>query len=246
MNKVLKINKIFASIQGEAFFQGFPCVFVRLHGCNLNCNYCDTKLDNSDFMLMTSKQVYDKVKSFGIQKVCITGGEPLLQIENLYWLLEELGKDYDVSVETNGAIKIPEKADFTGVFYVIDIKCPSSGQSVDWDIVKYNIPIIGNSCSEIKFVVSTFNDFNFAVDAMEKINKMCDENRYEDYCERGMLDYYDSNIHFYPTYIFSPIYYNGEEKDYFKFANWIARQLFRLNLNGAKIQLQLHKLIGVE
>jgi len=76
---MLKVNEIFLSIQGEGITTGFPTVFLRLTGCNLRCNYCDTTYSHQEGELMTLTKIIDKIKSFGIKRLCLTGGEPLLQ-----------------------------------------------------------------------------------------------------------------------------------------------------------------------
>lgn len=249
-NNVLKVNNIFVSIQGESSLQGFPCVFVRLHGCNLNCSYCDTQLNEEDFTLMTAKQVYNKIMEIKPDTgfVCITGGEPLLQIKNMKWLLKKLSEEYlCVKIETNGSIIIPKWAqELDNVDYVMDIKMPSSGCKVNWNVIEKNIPIIANVQTEIKFVVSKHNDFFVALKYMERIKSLCDKYLYNEYCKSGLLDYYDEECHMYPVFYFSPVFDKPENSNKIAmFSNWIARQLVFRNID-AGIQLQLHKLIGVE
>jgi 7-carboxy-7-deazaguanine synthase len=77
----LQINEIFYSIQGESSYAGYPCVFIRLTGCNLRCSYCDTQYA---YFAGEGIELYDILKQIGLYKcdlVEITGGEPLLQQE---------------------------------------------------------------------------------------------------------------------------------------------------------------------
>ena len=123
---MLKINEIYASIQGESSHTGLPCVFIRLTGCNLRCSWCDTAYAFYDGKNLTVEETLQKVETFGLPLVEITGGEPLLQ-EDVYPLMETLlKKGYRVMLETSGALpidKVPEK-----VIKILDIKCPGSGE----------------------------------------------------------------------------------------------------------------------
>ena len=123
---MLKINEIYASIQGESSHTGLPCVFIRLTGCNLRCSWCDTAYAFYEGYDLTIEETLQKVETFGLPLVEITGGEPLLQ-ENVYPLMEALlKKGYRVMLETGGALpidKVPER-----VIKILDIKCPGSGE----------------------------------------------------------------------------------------------------------------------
>src|SRR6185437_12965755 len=104
MDRKLKINEIFFSIQGESSWTGFPTVFVRTSGCHLRCTYCDTTYAYHDGQLLTLEEILDQVASHGARYVCVTGGEPLLQPQ-IYALLEALcDRNYNVSLETSGDI----------------------------------------------------------------------------------------------------------------------------------------------
>ena len=71
----------FPSVQGEGVMIGTPMTFIRLQGCNLDCEWCDTEYakDKRFGTPMTVSEIIDEVESFGLQWVCITGGEPMLQ-----------------------------------------------------------------------------------------------------------------------------------------------------------------------
>lgn len=102
---ILKVSEIFASVQGEGLRQGEPTIFVRLIGCNLRCNFCDTKYAWEGGDDISVQQVIEQVKQqhkeFPANWVCITGGEPLLQdIRELAQKLKE--KDLKIQIETNG------------------------------------------------------------------------------------------------------------------------------------------------
>lgn len=129
MSGKLIVNEIFYSLDGEGIRAGYPAVFIRLAGCNLRCNYCDTEyaLRSSDGKEMTIPEIIAKVKSFGnCRNITLTGGEPLLQ-RNAIALLKELHGEFDTIVETNGAVKIDEALPFASI--CMDWKIPSSGMN---------------------------------------------------------------------------------------------------------------------
>lgn len=228
---VLKVNEIFKSIQGESLMQGFPCVFVRLHGCNLNCSYCDTIQKKDDYTFMTAEEVYDRIKSFNCEYICITGGEPLLQSEALTKLIGLLN-NYKVSIETNGTMPTPKYWSlvlYKNVNFTFDIKTPSSGYLIDDKFEVFRNMWLTTENTEFKFVVSNDEDLEFSVSAMEKI-------------KRFYFDYWKDTD--YPQFSFSPVCFKVN-KEYFEFAKYIADYLVENNIN-ARLQLQLHKLIGVK
>ena len=98
---MLNIVEIFYSIQGEGKFSGYPCVFVRLHGCNLSCSFCDEPLHKGEYKCFTSKELLEKIKEYPSKQVVITGGEPSLNDINEF--IDALHVEgYHVAVETNG------------------------------------------------------------------------------------------------------------------------------------------------
>ena len=93
--KYLKINEIFFSIQGESLNTGIPTVFVRLTGCPLRCNYCDTKYAFKEGVKMSLSNIIKKIKSYDSRFVTITGGEPLAQ-HNVYSLIDLLLEEWGI------------------------------------------------------------------------------------------------------------------------------------------------------
>ena len=102
-----KVNEIFYSLQGEGYWTGTPLVFVRFSGCNLKCPWCDTAHENGT--LMSAEDIVDAVNranTGGVTRVCLTGGEPLLQVDKaLVIALENQG--YRIHLETNGTLPLP-------------------------------------------------------------------------------------------------------------------------------------------
>jgi len=153
----LKVNEIFYSIQGESSFSGIPCVLIRLTGCNLRCSYCDTRYAYEEGTLWNIPAIIDHVSSYHSRLVEITGGEPLLQKETPLLINELLGRGYDVLLETNGSK--PIRTIDRRCVRIVDIKCPSSGESHNND---YSILEDLTEQDEVKFVVGERNDYEFA------------------------------------------------------------------------------------
>src|SRR3972149_1543275 len=168
MPKIL-VNEIFYSLQGEGYGQGLPTVFVRLQGCNLNpgCTYCDTGYARrGGGEALTAKEVVDRVVWLSPHtgtRVCITGGEPLLQEEGLGELVSILNRYlYYIEVFTNGSL--PKPSWWTRVTsWVVDIKAPSSGvvstYASDWIKSRYS--------DQVKVTVGTSEDLSFSAGIVE-------------------------------------------------------------------------------
>lgn len=122
----LRITEIFLSLQGEADTVGFPTVFVRLTGCPLRCEYCDTAYAFTGGELRTLDDVLGVVRDYGVRHVCVTGGEPLAQKACIPLLKSLCDAGYRVSLETSGAL--PVDAVDPRVQRVVDVKTPASGE----------------------------------------------------------------------------------------------------------------------
>lgn len=108
----MRINEIFYSLQGEGFWTGTPMVFVRFAGCNLKCPFCDTR--HEAYAEMTEEEIVEEVARHGAGRVCITGGEPCLQVtESLVEMLH--AKGLKVHMETNGTLLPPANVDWVTV-----------------------------------------------------------------------------------------------------------------------------------
>ena len=171
LGQKIKINEIFYSIQGESSFSGLPCIFIRFTYCNLRCNYCDTEYAFYDGKELTIDEIVKQVKVYDCQLVEITGGEPLIQ-KNIFPLIQELLKnEYEILLETGGHIDI-SKVD-KKVKIIMDLKCPSSGESEKnlWSNLEKLIPT-----TEIKFVIGNKIDFDWAISIVNKY-KITQNNR---------------------------------------------------------------------
>ena len=164
MNGTLKINEMFLSVQGESTHVGRVCSFVRLTGCPLRCTYCDTEYAFFEGQSQTFDEVFDRLSSFGSKLVEVTGGEPLAQRNAIPFMNELVARGYEVLLETSGAYPIFDVPKEVAV--IMDIKTPGSkeGGKMVWD----NIGSLKPGLDELKFVVCSREDFDFAVDVSKK------------------------------------------------------------------------------
>ena len=156
---VLKINEIFYSIQGESSLTGKPTVFIRTSGCHLRCTYCDTTYAYYKGKKMSNKDIIEKISKYPCKRVCLTGGEPLLQ-KGSHSLLDNLLKlNYFCSIETSGSLdcsKLPR-----GIKKIIDIKTPDSGEPDT--LCMDNLKCVGDGKTEFKFVICSKRDFEWSI-----------------------------------------------------------------------------------
>lgn len=164
----LYINELFYSLQGESTYAGLPCVFIRLRGCHLRCNYCDTEYAFHEGDKRTLDQILDQCFELtggvaGCDLYEVTGGEPLLQrgVHPLMARLCEMGKT--VLVETSGACDI-STCD-PRVIRIMDLKTPGSGEveKNDWA----NLDRLTER-DEVKFVLTDRADYDWMVEVLEK------------------------------------------------------------------------------
>ena len=153
----LRINEIFHSLQGEADAVGYPTVFVRLTGCPLRCQYCDTEYAFHEGHWLDLDAILDKVRSFNTQHVCVTGGEPLAQ-PNCRTLLARLCEDgFMVSLETSGAMDISGLD--ARVARVVDVKTPGSREAQRNRIDNFGLL---TQHDQLKFVICSREDFDWS------------------------------------------------------------------------------------
>lgn len=157
MSTSLRITEIFHSLQGEARSVGRPTVFVRLTGCPLRCQYCDTAYAFSGGKQREIAGIVDEVAAYGARCVCVTGGEPLAQ-EGCHALLEALcDRGWEVSLETSGAMDV-SRVD-PRVIKVMDLKTPGSaecGRNLESNIAHLR------PHDQVKFVICSREDYDWA------------------------------------------------------------------------------------
>jgi 7-carboxy-7-deazaguanine synthase len=153
----LRITEIFFSLQGETSTVGLPTVFVRLTGCPLRCQYCDTVYAFSGGKLMSVESILASVRQYGVRRVTVTGGEPLAQpvCHGLLTALCDAG--YPTSLETSGALDV--SAVDRRVSKILDLKTPGSGEVSRncWQNLDYC-----TAADQIKFVICDRQDYEWA------------------------------------------------------------------------------------
>jgi 7-carboxy-7-deazaguanine synthase len=169
------VTEIFRSIQGESTHAGLPCIFVRLTGCNLRCTWCDTAYAFHGGTKMSIEEIFSRVDDLSsvakeeefakatsaraISLVELTGGEPLLQPDAIPLAKKLLDAGYTVLIETSGERSIAELP--REVIKIVDVKCPDSGEADTFRMD--NLNAISDQ-DEIKFVISSRRDYEFARD----------------------------------------------------------------------------------
>jgi len=160
---MLRVSEIFLSIQGEGSRAGLPCTFVRLAGCNLRCEWCDTQHAWTGGRELSLDRVLREVGKLGCRRVEVTGGEPLLQEETGELLRCLCQAGCEVLLETNGSLSIAPVD--PRVVRIVDFKCPSSGQDQHnlWTNVMHLTPR-----DEVKFVIADRDDYEWARSAVRQ------------------------------------------------------------------------------
>jgi len=211
-----KIVEKFVSINGEGIKSGELAVFIRFKACNLECKYCDTTWANEEtvqFETLSSKEIYEYIKTTGVNKVTITGGEPLIQ-ESLIELLDYLSDktELDVEIETNGSISIKEiqSKSYGNIRLTMDYKSPSSLMEDKMELRNFNLL---TQKDVVKFVVGSKEDLLKMKKLIEKFDLI---NR--------------TNV------FLSPIFSDIEPAE-------IVDYMIENQLNDVRLQLQLHKFI---
>jgi 7-carboxy-7-deazaguanine synthase len=159
----LRITEIFYSLQGETKTVGLPTVFVRLTGCPLRCQYCDTAYAFQGGHWYELDAILAEVKQYGAHYVTVTGGEPLAQKACIPLLKLLCDAGYEVSLETSGAIDVAEVD--PRVIKVVDIKTPGSAE-VDrnlWGNMEKLLPH-----DQVKFVICHDDDYDWSKEVMQK------------------------------------------------------------------------------
>jgi len=160
----VRVTEIFCSLQGESRSAGFPTVFVRLTGCPLRCGYCDSRYAFGGGREMPVEEVVDQAVGMGVQRVTVTGGEPLAQAGAFELLTRLCDAGFvEVSLETSGALDL---AGVDGrVVKVMDLKTPGSGEAARNRYA--NISLL-SPLDQVKFVLCDRADYEWAKARMEE------------------------------------------------------------------------------
>lgn len=159
----LKITEIFYSLQGEALTAGVPTTFIRLTGCPLRCRYCDTAYAFSGGEWMTFDAILERVRKYSTKCITVTGGEPLAQKACIPLLQLLCDEDYQVSLETSGALAVCDVD--SRVVKVMDLKTPDSNE-VERNLYE-NIDWLDNK-DQVKFVISSEKDYDWSRSIVEQ------------------------------------------------------------------------------
>lgn len=209
------IAEKFVSINGEGVLAGQAAVFIRFCGCNLECEYCDTKWANTllrPMEILNESEILDYIKSTGIKNVTLTGGEPLIQ-EGIEILIKTLAaeKNIHVEIETNGSVDISQFFSIENrPSFTVDYKLPGSGMESYMSMLNFSRV---TSIDTVKFVVSDEND-------LIKANKIINKFGLQGKCR----------------VFISPVFGKIEPVQLVEF-------LIKNKMNDVNIQLQLHKII---
>ncbi len=158
----LRITEIFHSLQGESNTVGIPTVFVRLTGCPLRCQYCDTAYAFEGGELISIDDIVNRVRDYDCDYVTVTGGEPLAQ-PNCKVLLDRLCElGLKVSLETSGAMDIDGLNPATVI--VLDLKTPASGEC---DRNRYENINLLKPQDQVKFVICNRKDYEWSRATLE-------------------------------------------------------------------------------
>lgn len=217
----MKVVEIFNSIEGEGSRAGYLATFIRLHGCNLRCSYCDSlyACTGDDFKEMAYMDIIDEVNKYSCKRVTITGGEPLIH-DDIYKLVRALiACGYFVNIETNGSVAIDKLIESLSSEFSTDCINQHVMFTVDWKsyssrMSKYNLP-------DNLRLLSAKDVLKFVVGCEQDLDQMKD-----------LLSHHELNCQVFV----SPIFGDIEPKE-------IVEYLQRNGLNQVRFQLQIHKFV---
>lgn len=167
----LRISEIFYSLQGESKSVGRPTVFIRLTGCPLRCQYCDTSYAFSGGEMTSIANIMAQVAQYKTQYITVTGGEPLAQPACLELLKQLADKEYIVSLETSGALDISQVD--SRVVKVMDLKTPTSAE--ESCNLYTNLPHL-DAKDQLKFVICNAEDYVWSKDKLDEyqLDRQCE------------------------------------------------------------------------
>lgn len=212
---ILYLDEVFASIQGESTDAGLPCLFVRLYGCNIGCSFCDQPQDHHKVTRISIANLVTKIMKYHIDYVCITGGEPMLQWNALYPVILEL-VSLGVKVSIETSGCVPIDADPYNRSFKYVMDVKCPSSGVSHKNVLENLMNLQRK-DEVKFVISDRKDYDY----MKKVLKQ-----------------YPTSAQILVSPCFTPDLKPviGQE-----LIDWLLRD----HLNHIRVQIQMHKVIGV-
>lgn len=216
----MKICELFSSIEGEGIRAGYPCTFIRTVGCNLRCEWCDSKYsfkEEDTTKDMTVQEIVDECYNLGNYRITFTGGEPLLQPDAMDLIKALVEKGFEVNVETNGAVDIEPFVAYRNssitpsenLFFTVDYKCPSSGME---DKMIHDNHLYVNQNDVIKFVVGSQEDL------------------------KAMKHFVENHKYFYDHIFVSPVFGMIEPVEIVDFIK-------ENKMQNVRLQLQIHKFV---
>jgi len=161
--QTLRITEIFHSLQGESRTVGIPTIFVRLTGCPLRCQYCDTAYAFEGGQIMELATIITTLEGYNCEYITITGGEPLAQPNCLMLMQQLCDQGYEVSIETSGAM--PIEAIDKRVSVVMDLKTPAS---LEADRNRYENISYLKPRDQVKFVICNEKDYQWSKSKLEQ------------------------------------------------------------------------------
>lgn len=165
----MKISEIFFSLNGEGLSSGKASIFVRTFSCNLACIYCDTLYakGNNSYQELTLNEILKTIKQWKCKRVCVTGGEPLMQRDTLNLIIRLLHEEYEVDIETNGSILFPWWFNSINDLHIrMDWKCPCS--KMQNKMKEWNWRMLDREKDAVKFVVKDEKDFKYVEEELKK------------------------------------------------------------------------------
>lgn len=209
------VAETFLSINGEGTHAGQLAFFIRFTGCNLNCEYCDTRwanLPDATHTKMTAEEISGLVQKSGCKNITITGGEPLIQpgIFQLLTLLSQSGDHY-IEIETNGSVPLNSFMEISNrPSFTMDYKLSASG--MEQYMCRENFALL-DLRDTVKFVCGSRDDLLRAKEITETYSLT-----------------QKTNVYLSPVFgKINPAYMVDFMKEY--------------NLNDVTLQLQMHKVI---
>jgi 7-carboxy-7-deazaguanine synthase len=164
-SNTLRITEIFYSLQGEARTVGKPTVFVRLTGCPLRCQYCDTAYAFEGGELLSLEAIGAAIKKYKSKLVTVTGGEPLAQPNCNALMVMLCDAGYLVSLETSGAISIEDVDERVSI--VLDLKTPGSQEC---DTIRYENFAHLRMKDQVKFVICDRTDYEWSKAKLDQLD----------------------------------------------------------------------------